>query len=38
MAFTAVTSYTCLDLVQSRSAKLDAHTHTLNHPNTTEKL
>ena len=29
----AVTSYTCLDLVQPLTASLDAHTHTLCHPN-----
>jgi len=34
----AVTSYTCLDLLQPLIATLDAHKRKLSHPNTSKKL
>jgi len=34
----AVSSYTCLDLVQPLIATLDAQTHTLCYPNTSKQL
>jgi regulator of PEP synthase PpsR (kinase-PPPase family) len=37
-AFTAVTSYTCLDLVQSLISTLDAHMHMSNQPNTSKEM